>query len=419
MLQVLRNTAYRRLFVAQVVALVGTGLLTVALGLLAYELAGSAAGAVLGTALAIKMMAYVVVAPIISAAAYRVPRQVLLVGSDMVRATIAVLLPFVDQTWQIYLLIFVLQAASATFTPTFQSVIPTILVAEQDYTRGLVLSRMAYDLETLLSPVLAAALLTVLTYHHLFLGTVLGFGVSAILVLRTALPHAAPVASLESFWQRTVSGGRIMLTRPVLRALMALNLAVASATALVVVNTVVYVHDTLASSSAAVAVLLACYGGGSMIVALCLQQLLRRISDRRLMLTGAALISVTLVAVAILLLVEPGPTAGWAAFAFAWMSLGVGASLINTPAARLVRYESESEPDSRPAVFAAQFSLSHACFFLTYPLAGWLGVLAGQPVAAGVLGALAVAATGAAARIWPTTRESVTTVQGPQLLYRG
>ena len=55
MLSVLNNRTYRHLFTAQVIALVGTGLTTVALGLLAYELAGADAGAVLGTALAIKM----------------------------------------------------------------------------------------------------------------------------------------------------------------------------------------------------------------------------------------------------------------------------------------------------------------------------------------------------------------------------
>lgn len=59
MLSVLKNRTYRHLFTAQVIALVGTGLMTVALGLLAYELAGADAGAVLGTALAIKMLAYV------------------------------------------------------------------------------------------------------------------------------------------------------------------------------------------------------------------------------------------------------------------------------------------------------------------------------------------------------------------------
>ena len=63
MLTVLRNRTYRHLFTAQVVALLGTGLLTVALGLLAFDLAGANAGAVLGTALTIKMLAYVGLAP--------------------------------------------------------------------------------------------------------------------------------------------------------------------------------------------------------------------------------------------------------------------------------------------------------------------------------------------------------------------
>jgi hypothetical protein len=54
MLSPLCNRIYRHLFGAQVIALIGTGLATVALGLLAYELAGANAGAVLGTALAIK-----------------------------------------------------------------------------------------------------------------------------------------------------------------------------------------------------------------------------------------------------------------------------------------------------------------------------------------------------------------------------
>jgi hypothetical protein len=62
MLNILSNRTYRHLFMAQVIALIGTGLATVALGLLAYDLAGDRAGAVLGTALAIKMSAYILVA---------------------------------------------------------------------------------------------------------------------------------------------------------------------------------------------------------------------------------------------------------------------------------------------------------------------------------------------------------------------
>jgi len=119
MMNVLANRTYRHLFLAQVIALVGTGLATVALGLLAYEIAGANAGAVLGTALAIKMVAYIGIAPVVGAYADRLPRKTLLVAMDLVRAGVALVLPFVDAIWQVYLLIFLLQSASAAFTPTF------------------------------------------------------------------------------------------------------------------------------------------------------------------------------------------------------------------------------------------------------------------------------------------------------------
>ncbi|HRM73391.1 MAG TPA: MFS transporter, partial [Paracoccus sp. (in: a-proteobacteria)] len=218
MLSILSNRTYRHLFAAQVIALVGTGLLTVALGLLAYDLAGADAGVVLGTALAIKMIAYVGIAPVAQAFAERLPRRRLLVALDLVRAGVALLLPFVSEIWQIYLLIFVLQAASAGFTPTFQATIPDVLPDERDYTRALSLSRLAYDLESLISPMLAAALLTVISFHNLFAGTVVGFLASAALVVSVALPSPKP-ALPRGIWERTTRGLRVYLATPRLRGL--------------------------------------------------------------------------------------------------------------------------------------------------------------------------------------------------------
>ena len=151
---------FRHLFSAQIIALFGTGLATVALGLLAYELAGPSAGAVLATALTIKMVMYVLIAPLAAAYADRLPRRMFLTLLDVARAAVVLALPFVTEIWQIYVLIGVLQAASAAFTPTFQAVIPDIVVEESDYTRALSASQVAYTMESLLSPVLAAVALT-------------------------------------------------------------------------------------------------------------------------------------------------------------------------------------------------------------------------------------------------------------------
>lgn len=395
MIAVLRNPAYAKLFAAQVVALLGTGLLTVALGLLAFDLAGEDAGVVLGTALAIKMVAYVGVAPLVAALVHRVPRKAVLVGADVVRGLVALSLPFVTEAWQIYPLIFVLQAASATFTPTFQSVIPDVLPDERQYTRALSLSRLAYDLESLGSPAIAAALLVVVSYHDLFVGTVVGFAGSALLVLFTRVPSRTDDEP-SPFLERLTRGVRVFGRVPELRALLALNLAVAAPTAMVVVNTVVVVQGDLRLGQPEVALLLAASGGGSMLVALVLPRVLDRLPDRRVMLTGASGIPLALAGAALVLAV-PG-TLTWPSLVALWVLLGVANSLVLTPSARLVRRATDER--TRPAVFAAQFSLSHACYLLTYPLAGFVGAAAGTWVAAAVLAAVAVVGAALARVFW-------------------
>ena len=390
MLAILENRTYRHLFLAQVIALVGTGLATVALGLLAFELAGAEAGAVLGTALAIKMIAYVGVAPVASAFAERVPRRAMLVALDLVRAAVAVFLPFVTEIWQVYVLIFVLQSASAAFTPTFQATIPDILPDEKEYTRALSLSRLAYDLESVVSPMLAAALLAFISFHSLFAGTVIGFLVSAALVISVVLPSPKP-SKPRGIYDRTTRGIRIYLATPRLRGLLAINLAAASAGALVIVNTVVYVQAVYGLDNQAMALALAAFGGGSMVAALALPKLLDSIPDRTAMLGGASLLAVGTLAAAAL------PGYGW--LLPLWFLLGVGYSTAQTPSGRLLRRS--ANPEDRPALFAAQFALSHACWLIAYPLAGWAGATLGLPMTAIILAALAAVAIGIGFAVWP------------------
>ncbi len=397
MREVLANAAFRRLFSAQVLALVGTGLLTVALGLLAYDLAGGDAGIVLGTALTIKMVAYVVVSPVMAALTSRLPRRRVLISADLIRATVALGLPFVGEVWQVYALVFVLQAASATFTPTFQAVIPDVLPDEGSYTRALSLSRLAYDLEALVSPLLAALLLTVVSFSSLFLGTVLGFVASALLVSATRLPAATPTPPTP-FLARLTTGIRVFWRTRDLRALLALNLAVAAGTSLVIVNSVVFVQAQLGRPQSDLAVLLACYGAGSMLVALALPRVLEHVSDRRVMFTGAGLVAVGLLAAAVTF--STSDQLGWMLALAVWGLLGAATSLVLTPSSRLLRRASTS--GGRPAVFAAQFSLSHACYILCYPLAGLAGSLLGLVPTAALLAAIALAATVAAGVAWST-----------------
>ena len=57
--------------------------------------------------------------------------------------------------------------------------------------------------------------------------------------------------------------------------------------------------------------------------------------------------------------------------------------------------------DGRPAVFAAQFALSHACWLIAYPLAGWVGTWLGLDAAFAMLAAVTLVSTAVAWALWP------------------
>lgn len=395
MLEILRDRTFRHLFAAQVVALLGTGLATVALGLLAYDLAGGGAGMVLGTVFTIKMLAYVGIAPIAGALAHRVNRRALLIVLDLVRAGVALCLPFVTDVWQVYVLIFLLQSASAAFTPTFQATIPDVLPDEARYVRALSLSRLAYDLENIVSPMIAALLLVVVSSDTLFLGTVAGFAASALLIVAVVLPSPKP-SKTRGIYDGTTRGIRIYLATPRLRGLLGLNLTAAAAGAMIMVNSVVLVRGTLGLPESALAWTLFAFGAGSMGTALALPKMLEQTADRPVMLGGALLMIAALLGLAAAI-AAMGP--GWGLLLGAWCLAGLGYSAVLTPSGRLLRRSAHAE--DRPAIFAAQFALSHACWLVTYPLSGWLMTRFGAITAMIGLAGLATVGVAVAMRLWP------------------
>ncbi len=409
MLSVLSHPVFARLFAAQAVAILGTGLLTVALALLAFDLAGEGAGVVLGTAFAIKMVAYVVLAPLAAALTARLPRRAILVGADLIRAGIALMLPFVSEVWQVYGLIFVLQAASATFNPAFQATIPDVLPDEGEYTRALSLTRLAYDLETLISPALAGLALLFFTFDALFVGTALGFLASALVILRTPLP--APDATVDRpFSERLTRGLRLYLATPRLRGLFALNFAAAAVGAFVLVNSVVVVRSLFGGDEAALALAMAMFGAGSMAAALALPGLLERVRDRPVMLSAATVLALLGALTALLGATE---ALSWTGVLVMWVAIGVVYSAVLTPAGRLIRRSAHVE--DRPALFTAQFALSHLGWLVTYPLAGWLGSALGLWPALGIAALLAALAILAALRLWPVGDPEVVAHAHPDL----
>ncbi len=403
MFRVLRDRTYRRLYAAQIIALLGTGLLTVALGLLSYDIAGDEAGVVMGTALAIKMIAYVIVSPIATTFFSRFSRKKVLVGADLIRFAAALSLPFIDQVWQIFVLIFLLQSASAVFTPTFQSVIPDILPDEDDYTSALSLSRLAYDLEAIVSPMLAAAALLIISSNTLFFGTAAGFIGSALLVVSVLIPRPrfdeADPKNEEPFLRRAAQGILVFLRSGNLRPVLAVNLAVAASGAFIIVQTVVVVRSTLGLDQSAVAWMLGANGLGSMVAAMALPAILRRQPEKRVIVAGMVLTTITTaLIVPVLLNIDQLGVLAVPTTATLWLLIGFGWSTSATPLPRIIR---RSVPDrDLVKTFAGQFSLSHLAWLPTYSLVGWVGAKS-LPLAAAVMTALILIGLVATLQLWP------------------
>jgi MFS family permease len=394
MLSALSHPQFRRLFIAQVLSLFGTGLLTIALALKAFEIGGAAgAGLVLSGVFTVKMLAYVGFAPLAATLGERLPVRPLLAALDIFRLLIALALLTTTATWQIFPLVLVFYLAAAAFTPAMQATVPSLLKDEGDYTAALSLSRAAASLESLLSPLLAAAFLTLASANALFAASALTFALSAGVLAITQLPNRATNAPGQRFRDRLTRGFAIYLATPRLRGLLAANLALSLPLAWILVNSVGFAGAKFGEDGTAFTGLMAAYGIGAIIGALSVPALVRRTTERRVILTGA-------LAMGLLPLCIPLITAYPAALAL-WLLIGLAGSLVLTPGGLLLA-RSASQSD-RPAIFAAQFTLSHAAWLIAYPLAGWLGAALGLVPAFVALGVAGTALTVAAWRIWPAS----------------
>ncbi len=388
MLSVLRDRRFSSLFASQVASLLGTGVLTVAIALLAARIAGENAGLVLSIALTIRIATYVVVSPIATALLAGRSTRAILVGADAARIVIALSLTLATEAWHLYVAILLLQTASAVFTPTFQSAIPEVLPDERDYTSAQSLSRLAYDLESLVSPLLAAVLVSVMPTSWLFAVTALGFALSLAAVLVSRVQLRTSVAG-EPFVSRMLRGLRLIGAIESTRFLALLDAVVAAVYATVLVNTVVIalrLEGDIDDAVTPLAIALALFGAGSIIIALVLPALLRRATDRAVMTAGSV---TAIVALAVVALIEAGPGLDLLGLGALWLLLGAASSAISTPSARLIRRDVVTA--DRPAVFAARFSTSHAWYAVAYPLAGVGGALWGVAAATGALAVLAFA----------------------------
>ena len=362
----LRNPTFAQLYAAQTVSLLGDALTWVALALLAFELAGERSGVVLGTALTLRVTAFVLFSALGGVLADRLDRKTLMVGADLARVIVIGLIPLAGEVWQVYVLMFLLNAFTALFTPAFQATVP--LVAGRDYPQALALSSATNELLGVLGPGVAGGVAALLGGRSLFWLDAATFALSALLILtlRTNL-QAKTEATAEGFgWSDLREGTRRLWADPPLRYALLLELVAAVSGAWILVNTVGYVKGTLGLGDVEYGWVMAAFGVGATVAALVVWALDQRLPRTTWVLLGAVVTTVAIV---------PTALAPLLLLMLLWFVAGVGQNWVNLPTNTLIADRTPQALQGR--VYGAHFAWSHLWWLFSYPLAGWLGTSLG------------------------------------------
>lgn len=355
-----RNGGFSLLFGAHTISLFGAALTSVALGLLAYELVGAAVSQVLGVTLTIRIVVIVLLSPFAGAVAAWLGSKTTLIGADLFRAGVVIGFFLCQTVWQIYFLAFLMNVASALFTPVYKAAIPNVVSTKQ-YPKAVSLGSVAYEVANILGPTLAGILILWFGFRGNFLVHAAAFIVSAALILPVRLAGPTPAAGAAAPAAGRLSGMRALIRRPALLCTLFLSFRVSIASGFVLVATIDYVKNELLLPDSFYAWALAAASIGAVAGALAYGQIDNQQIRQRLyaVLPWGILAGLLLVAF----------TRDFNWLMVAWFLAGSGQTVLMIRGNELLA--AHTTPSERPSIYAAHFSLSHLGWGLTYPLAGW------------------------------------------------
>jgi MFS transporter, NRE family, putaive nickel resistance protein len=361
--QPLRNPRFAQLYAAQTVSLLGDALTWVAFALLAFELAGERSGVILGTALTLRVTAFVLLSPLAGALADRINRKFLMVAADVARVVVLFLLPFVTEVWQVYVLMFLLNSFTAFFTPTFQASIP-LVTGKDEYPRAISLSGATNEFFGMLGPAIAGAIAALIGGRSLFWLDGFTFLLSALLILTlsTSLQAKGEKADSSFSLQDVTEGSKRLWQDAPMRYALLLELVAAISGAWILVNTVGFVKGQLNLGDVQYGWVMAAFGIGATLAALATGIFERRLTRTTFVLIGAAITSLAILPTNLLTLVP---------LMVLWFVAGAGQNWVNLPTQTLIADRTSEAFQGR--VYGAHFAWSHLWWAFAYPLAGYLG----------------------------------------------
>jgi MFS transporter, NRE family, putaive nickel resistance protein len=365
-LQVLNNSTFARLYLAQTINLIGDALTWLGLALLAFELAGEESGTVLAGALTLRVTVFVLLSPIAGVLADRYDRKLIMTWTHLARMLIVCLFPFVTQVWQIYVIVLTLNVFYAFFAPTYTATIP-LVTTEADRSQAISLASATSQLLNVVGPSLAGSLAAFIGTRQVFFLDGLTFLLAAVLIVTlprklTVQQSSATPTTIHQTIADIKMGTVCLFADAPMRYALAMQLITAIAGAEVLVNTVGHLQGSLDAGKLEYGWVMAAFGLGATVAALSSGYLQQKISPVLLIGSGAILMTLALL---------PANFVSLSGFLILWAIAGVGQTLVNVMVQNLIADRVATEIQGR--VYGAHFAWSHLWWVFAYPIAGWLG----------------------------------------------
>jgi len=274
-------------------------------------------------------------------------------------------LPFVNQEWQVYALVFFLNVFNAFFTPTYRSVIPQV-VDHAHYRQAVGLSTATFQILGVLGPGLAGILAVWFGARQIFFIDAASFVIAAVLILM--LPAGKMQQAVKknektfTAWHDAIKGIRLLFKNPLIRFALFIEFVSAIAGAQILVNTVGHIKTGLHLTDKHYGWVMAAFGVGASIAAFLAGSLDKTKTRRLSLIVGALVLAIT---------ISITNFVGYPVMLVLWLFAGLGQSLAEMPSETLI---GENIPeDEQGKVYGSHFAFSHLWWAIAYPIAGFMG----------------------------------------------
>ena len=364
---ILKNKTFAKLYLSQAISLFGDAFSWVGIALLSYQIDPIRSPFILATALTLRVTAYIIFSPFAGVLADRENRKSVLIFTHLARMAVILCLPFVTLEIQIYGLVFLLNLFSAFFTPTFKTIIPSV-VPKESLRPAIGLATATYQLLGILGPALAGFFAIWIGGRQIFVVDALSYLISAILIM------TIPKVSLHNGIQNTnlqikqiladISlGAKLLWGNRILKFALSIEFVAALAGAMILVNTITMIKTGLSLSDNYYGWLMGVFGLGAGVSAFVLGNLDKSKNRSWSLVSGSVILGLSI------MFANFVPFTG---LLLLWSLAGLGQTLAEMPSSSLIPENIDSKDQGK--VYGSHFAFSHLWWAIAYPIAGYVGV---------------------------------------------